>query len=147
MMESESIKKPLSWSSPGFSLDDYNLVFLPGGHDSAARQVFDNDTVHQALLSYFPTCTKGFSRGVAAICHGVLCLSESVKKDGTSLLADRTTTTLPGAFEQGVYWGTRLFLGDYYKTYGAASDSTETMVVKRLKDPEKQFKKSLGTAP
>ena len=61
-----------------------------------------------------------------------MVLSESSLPDGKSVLHDATTTALPGIMEQGIFWATRAFLGDYYKTYGAGSDSVQTSVMALL---------------
>ncbi|MCJ1407970.1 hypothetical protein MMC19_002042 [Ptychographa xylographoides] len=147
MKSDTAIQTPLSWTAPTFSLDAYNLLFFPGGHEKRVRQVIDSPIIHKSLRKYFPKTRKASDRAVAAICHGVLALSETTFPGGQSLLHDVTTTTLPSAFEGTAYWSTRLFLGDYYKTYGAGSESVETSVKKRLDDPSAQFRSSLGMAP
>lgn len=119
---------PISWSSAGFSLDTYNLIFLPGGHEKGVRQLIDSPIIHKHLASYFPKTSKPSKKAVAAVCHGVMVLSESLGADGQSIIHDCETTALPERFEQAAFWGTRLFLGDYYKTYGAGSDNVETSV-------------------
>lgn len=105
----------------------------------------------QHLGAYFPQTAKPSSKTVAAVCHGVLAVAEAVvlegEHQGKSVLHDCVTTTLPGTFESTAFWGTRLFLGDYYKTYGAGSENVEAAVRKRLHDPAKQLKNSLGPAP
>ncbi|TVY17345.1 Uncharacterized protein LARI1_G003465 [Lachnellula arida] len=102
MCTTPSFQHPLSWTSMDFSLQSYNLVFLPGGHEKGVRQLIDSPCV---------------------------------------------TTALPARFEQVAFWGTRAFLGDYYKTYGAGSENVEESVRKRLDDPDKQYKNSLGMSP
>ena len=130
----ESLKKDLqsmkilSWSSEGFTLEPYDLVFLPGGHDKGIVQVVNSPIIHKLLADYFPKTRKPSRKSCAAICHGVLNLSETTLPNGKSAIHDATTTTLPGAMEQGIFWATRLVLGDYYKTYGACSESVETSV-------------------
>ena len=120
--------KILSWTNPSFSLDSYDLVFLPGGHEKGVKQVIDSSEVHKLLIDYFPKTRKPSKKAVAAICHGVMVLSESLLPDGKCVIHDATTTALPGTMEQGIFWGTRAFLGDYYKTYGPSSDSVQTSV-------------------
>jgi putative intracellular protease/amidase len=128
MKTSPAIQKPLCWTAPSFSLDPYNLIFFPGGHEKSVRQLLDSPIVHQLMADYFPQTQKPSAKNVAAICHGVMVLSESMLSDGKSVLHDVTTTTLPATFEGVAYWGTRAFLGDYYKTYGTCSESTEASV-------------------
>ena len=55
----------------------------------------------------------------------MLGLSEAKRPDGRSVLFDASTTTLPGAMEQGDFLATGAVLGDYYKAYGAGSESVE----------------------
>ncbi len=132
MATTPEFKTPLSWSDPAFSLEPYNLIFLPGGHEKGVRQLIDSPIMAQHLGSYFPQTKKPSSKSVAAVCHGVLALAEAKCLDGEhkgkSVIHNCDTTALPGTFEQTAYWGTRLFLGDYYKTYGAGSEDVETAV-------------------
>ncbi|KAI9811428.1 MAG: hypothetical protein M1827_005411 [Pycnora praestabilis] len=154
MLGSPALQNPLSWTSPTFSLSPYDLVFLPGGHEKGVRQIIDSSTIHSHLASYFPQTRKpAGKKAVAAICHGVMVLSETKVQgdgdgeEGKSVIHDAKTTALPGFMEGVAYWGTRVWLGDYYKTYGAGSESVETSVRNRLDDPEKQWVGSLGAAP
>ena len=159
-------KTPSAWSSPEFSLDSFSLVFLPGGHEKGVRQVIDSPVIQKALGAYFPQTRKPSTKSAAAICHGVMALSEGKTADGKSVLHDATTTALPGAMEDVAYQGTRLVLGDYYKTYGAGSETVEefvglrvddaspqrastdsVQVRKKLDDDETQYKNSLGLSP
>jgi putative intracellular protease/amidase len=133
MSKTAEFLHPLSWSSATFSLDSYNLVFLPGGHEKGVRQVIDSPIIHKQLAQYFPATEKPSKRTVAAICHGVMVLSETQAGDGKSIIHECDTTALPARFEQVAFWGTRVFLGDYYKTYGTGSDDVEVSV--RLASP------------
>ena len=128
MKEEMKSMKILSWSEEGFSLDPYDLVFLPGGHEKGVVQVINSPIVHKLIADFFPKTRKPSKKSCVAICHGVMVLSESSLPNGKSVLHDATTTALPGAMEQGIFWGTRAFLGDYYKTYGASSESVQTSV-------------------
>jgi len=147
MSASTEFQQPLCWSSQNFNLDTYNLIFLPGGHEKGVRQLIDSPIMHQHLASYFPATLKPSTKTVAAVCHGVMVLSETLLPDGKSVIHECVTTALPAKFEQVAFWGTRLFLGDYYKTYGAGSETVETSVRKKLDDPNKQYKNSLAMTP
>ena len=57
-----------------------------------------------------------------------MVLSETLNADGKSIIHECDTTALPARFEQVAFWGTRAFLGDYYKTYGVGSDDVEVAV-------------------
>ncbi|KAI8287412.1 hypothetical protein K4K60_012507 [Colletotrichum sp. SAR11_57] len=141
MTESAEMQQPLSWTAPGFSLDDFDVVHIPGGHDKDVRQLMDNAVVQKLFADYFPKTKKPGKKVVGAICHGPLVLCNAKGEDGNSVLYHCTTTALPACFESVAFHGTRLFLGDYYKTYGAGSENVETSMKKVLKDPS-QFKSS-----
>lgn len=77
MTESSEWNSPLSWSAQDFTLDDFDLVFLPGGHEKSVRQVIDSAAVHSLLANYFPkTSREGGTKAIGALCHGVMVLSE-----------------------------------------------------------------------
>ena len=104
MQEDIKTLKILSWSDDDFTLDSYDLVFLPGGHEKSVVQVINSPTVHKLLADYFPKTRKPSRKCCSAICHGVMVLSESSLPDGKSVLHDATTTALPGTMEQGAFW-------------------------------------------
>jgi hypothetical protein len=128
MAKTTEFLSPISWSSPTFSLESYNLVFIPGGHEKSVRQLTDSQVMHKHIASYFPATIKPSKKNVAAVCHGVMVLSKTKNEDGKSVIHECATTALPARFEQVAFWGTRAFLGDYYKTYGARSDDVEASV-------------------
>ena len=128
MLQDPAIQRPLSWSDPSFSLDVYDLLYFPGGHDKSVRQAIDSTSLQKHVASYFPQTRKPSRKVVAAICHGVQTISAATLPDGKSVLHDATTTALPGAMESGIFWLTYPFLGDYYKTYGKGTDNVETIV-------------------
>jgi hypothetical protein len=51
---SETFKNPLSWSAPGFSLMNYDILILPGGHDKGVRQIIENEQLRTHLKEFFP---------------------------------------------------------------------------------------------
>lgn len=146
LTEDAEFARPQAWTTPGFSLADYDIVFIPGGHDKGVRQLLDSSEAHAALATYFEATKKPSSKIVAAICHGPQALANATRADGKSVLHDCTTTGLPSMMEQSIFHATRLVLGDYYKTYGAGTDSVQTAITKKLGDPS-QYKSSMGTAP
>ncbi|KAI1087600.1 class I glutamine amidotransferase-like protein [Rostrohypoxylon terebratum] len=146
MVISDEMLHPLSWSDPDFSLDPFDLVVFPGGHEKGVRQIIDSPIIHKLVVDYFPKTKKPSQKVVGAVCHGVMVLSESKDANGKSVIRDCETTALPAKFEQLAYWGTRVVLGDYYKTYGHGSENVEDSVKKVLADPT-QFKANLKPAP
>lgn len=148
MMAAEEIKRPKKWSDDDFKFTDYDILFFPGGHEKSVRQVIESDRVQSLLLDFWPSIGSDVrpKKAIAAICHGVLVVA-ATKKDGKSVLYDNVkTTTLPGMFESAAYHSTKLFLGDYYKTFGADADNCEEMVKRELKD-ESYFQSSLSPGP
>ncbi|KAL2398611.1 hypothetical protein ABEF93_002536 [Exophiala dermatitidis] len=143
---SPNFQRPLSWIDFEFNLEDYDLVFLPGGHEKGVRQIIDSPRVHYLLKSYFPNTKKPSSKCLAAICHGVQVLAMASTTEGRSILHDVHTTALPAAMEQGIFHATKLFLGDYYKTYGAGTASVEEIVKENLAN-KKQFASSISPRP
>ncbi|KAI0836196.1 class I glutamine amidotransferase-like protein [Hypoxylon sp. FL0890] len=143
MAVSEEMRNPLSWSEPDFTLDPFDLVVFPGGHEKGVRQIIESPIVHKLVVDYFPKTKRPSKKVVGAICHGVMVLAESKDADGKSVIRDCNTTALPAKFEQVAYWGTRAVLGDYYKTYGHGSENVEDSVKKVLANPS-QFKANLN---
>ena len=143
---SESWQKPLAWTDPSFTLDNYELIFLPGGHEKAMRQMIDSSRVHDLLRSYFPKTEKPSTKSLAAVCHGVQVLAMTKNENSKSIICETKTTALPHTMEQGIFNATRLFLGDYYKTYGAGTPSVQEIVTDSLNDPS-QFINKLAPGP
>ncbi|KAL2434883.1 hypothetical protein ABEF95_010036 [Exophiala dermatitidis] len=106
---SPNFQRPLSWVDFDFKLEDYDLVFLPGGHEK-----------------------------------GVLAMAST--NEGRSILHDVHTTAFPWVMEQGIFHATKLFLGDYYKTYGAGTSSVEDIVKENLAN-KAQFASSISPKP
>jgi imidazoleglycerol phosphate synthase glutamine amidotransferase subunit HisH len=139
-------QSPSSWKTEAFTLNDFDLVFLPGGHEKSVRQLIDSERVHELLTEYVPQTKRPLKKYLGAICHGVQVLAFSSYKDGKSVLSDMETTSLQHLQEEGIYQTTRLFLGDYYKTYGAGTPSVQQYITEKLNDPS-QFKTSLSFSP
>ena len=152
-----SIAHPYSWTSPSFSMDDYDMVFLPGGHDKGVRQLIDSEIIHQYIVKYFPKTSRDgkdkSNKVVAAICHGVQVLGftpdpssptpkfplsdkNTIQQSSfKSIIHACTTTALPSFMESAIYQVTRFFLGDYYKTYGGCTPNVEDYVKAGLDNP------------
>ncbi|KAF8319387.1 class I glutamine amidotransferase-like protein, partial [Clavulina sp. PMI_390] len=133
---SDTFKTPLAWTSPEFSLLDYDAVILPGGHDKGVKQIIEDEVLRTKLRDFFPL-TEGEepSKVCGAICHGVLILAWTKDASGEhSVLYNRRTTTLPIHLERLAVYGTGLVLGDYYRTYAGTWTAKE--VVQALKTPE-----------
>jgi putative intracellular protease/amidase len=69
MKEDMKTMKAKSWTDDGFSLDPYDLVFLPGGHEKGVVQVINSPVTHRLMVDYFPKTRKPSNKTVAAICR------------------------------------------------------------------------------
>ncbi|KAN0073057.1 Class I glutamine amidotransferase-like protein [Elaphomyces granulatus] len=147
MIKDPAVQKPLAWSDPDFSLLGYDLLYFPGGHEKSVQQIIDSASLHKHVADYFSQTRKPSRKTVAAICHGVQVLSMATLPDGKSVLHDVTSTALPGAMESSIFWLTRPFLGDYYKTYGKGTDNVETAIKKKMGNPAQQYVNNLGPSP
>ncbi|KIM23658.1 hypothetical protein M408DRAFT_332258 [Serendipita vermifera MAFF 305830] len=123
LSSSTSFKNPKAWTTVGFSLLDYDVLILPGGHDKGVKQIIENESLRLHLAEFFPL-TKDVpddlnrkKKVCGAICHGVMVLAWAKDPAGKSLLYDRKTTTLPEHLEKMAYVMTAPVLGDYYRTY------------------------------
>lgn len=148
MMADEAVQRPRKWSDDDFKFTDYDILFFPGGHEKNVRQVIESPRVQKLLVDFWPSIRRDVKpvKAVAAICHGVLAVA-AAKQNGRSVLYDHVqTTTLPGVFENAAYYSTKLFLGDYYKTFGDNTENCEDMVKKELKD-QAYFQSSLSPGP
>jgi putative intracellular protease/amidase len=103
---------PVKWDD--VRVDDYDALFLGGGHAPGMRQYLGSDKV-QAITSGFFASTKP----IAAICHGVLVAARSKRADGSSVLHGHKTTCLPKYMERSAYLATFWRRGRYYRTYPA----------------------------
>ena len=142
-----SVKRPLCWKDAGFLMEmaKYDLIFLPGGHEKGVRTLIESAEIHAGLQKVFPETKRDGSgkKVVAAVCHGVQVLSSTPDpgdpQSGKSIIRSCTVTALPAHMESGIYSMTKMFLGDYYKTYGHGSPNVEDFVAQTLDDPS-QFK-------
>lgn len=100
MIQRPEWKSPLSWSSDEISLESFQLLFLPGGHDKAIRQLLDSSRAQSLVANYWPSIKQPSNKKFcAAICHGVQLLAHT-QIDGKSVLHDVSTTALVGTSKQ-----------------------------------------------
>ena len=117
LSSADAFTSPLSWTDSTFSLNPYDLVFLPGGHEKSIRQIIEDVKVQEHLANYVPETRKPGRKSLAAICHGVQVLSAASNGEGKSVIHDLETTALPSRMEGLAFWGTRMMLGDYVGRY------------------------------
>jgi putative intracellular protease/amidase len=95
------------------SAETWDALVLPGGHDKAMRPYLESERLQRLTADFFAR-----EKPVAAICHGVIVVARSRDaRTGRSLLWGRKTTSLLRSQELLAWRMTRLWLGDYYRTY------------------------------
>ena len=107
-----SFVSPRRWSE--CRADDFDALFLAGGHASGMRQYLGSEIVQQLTTAFFAA-----QKPIGAICHGVLVAARSKRADGTSVLHGHKTTCLPKYMERAAYLSTFWLRGRYYRTYPA----------------------------
>jgi hypothetical protein len=50
MIEDPVVQHPLSWTDPSLTLNPYDLIFLPGGHEKGVRQIIDSPATVGTML-------------------------------------------------------------------------------------------------
>jgi len=124
--------QPRRWDQ--LSPNDFDALFLAGGHAPGMRQYLGSETVQQLAVRFWR-----LERPVAAICHGVLVLARAVDPEtGQSVLHQQRTTCLPKYMERSAFWLTAWRRGRYYRTYPAY---VQDEVCAALADPETQFER------
>jgi len=127
MVASPEFRAPLRYETIAESSHD--ALLLPGGHAKGMRPYLES-TLLQRIVSDF------FARGrpVGAICHGVVLAARSVAASGKSALHGRKTTALLRGQEMLAWNLTRLYLGDYYRTYPRTVEDEVTAALARPED-------------
>lgn len=94
--------------------DEFDGLLLPGGHCPEMRPYLEDATL-QAFVRQFSATGKP----VAAVCHGVVLAARS------GILTGKQVTALPSWMEGIAHNLTRLWMGNYYKTYPGTSVEKE----------------------
>jgi len=129
MIETPAFKKPLRYSETKAS--DFKGIVLPGGHAPGMRPYLESTDLMRVVREFFEA-----QKPVGAICHGVLLAARSMRADGKSVLSGKKVTCLLRSQEMAAYNLTRLWLGDYYRTYPA---TTQDEVVSFLREKSDFF--------
>jgi len=112
MTETPAFASPRTWTD--IDANQFDALFLAGGHAPGMRQYLGSETVQQITVDFFAA-----KKPIAAICHGVLVAARSKRADGTSVLHGHKTTCLPKYMERAAYFSTFWRRGRYYRTYPA----------------------------
>jgi protease I len=110
MHESEEFRHPISYHD--LRADNFDGIILPGGHAPGMRGYLESNRLQSIVAEFFNR-----DQPVGAICHGVLLAARSRTPEGRSVLYGRKTTALTRFMELTAWALTRVYLGDYYRTY------------------------------
>jgi len=110
LTQAAEFARPMSYGE----IHEKNLdaLLLPGGHAPGMRPYLESARLQAIVAEFFER-----DKPVAAICHGVLLAARSQRRDGHSVLYGRKTTALTKMMELTGWMLTRLYLGNYYRTY------------------------------
>ncbi|MEI9984061.1 MAG: type 1 glutamine amidotransferase domain-containing protein [Aliidongia sp.] len=104
----------------------FDALLLPGGHAKGMRSYLESPLLQSVVAGFFAV-----GKPVGAICHGVVLAARSQAASGRSVLHGRRTTSLLRSQEILAWTLTRLWLGDYYRTY---PQTVEDEVIAALAD-------------
>ena len=122
MLASEAFQHPIYWDEASGST--FDVLVLPGGHDKTVKPYLESSVVQQITANFM---TAG--KPVGAICHGVLVLARAKGANGRSVIHGRKVTSLINRLETTAYNLTRLWMGDYYRTYPEITTEDEVRAV------------------
>jgi protease I len=110
MIASDAFQNPMTYDeATGGAFD---ALVLPGGHDKCVKPYLESEILQQIATDFMAT-----DKPVGAICHGVLVLARAKAGSGHSVIHGRKVTSLINRLEMTGYHLTRLWMGDYYRTY------------------------------
>ncbi len=122
--KSEEFNRPILWST--INEADYDALLLPGGHAKGMREYLESSLIQEKVKNFFQK-----DKPVAAICHGVLLAARTQNADGKSVLYQKNVTCVLQTQELLAWNLTRIWQGDYYRTYDV---TTQKEVTSYLKD-------------
>jgi protease I len=109
---SGALQKTIPFSA--LRVEDFDGLLLPGGHCPDMRPYLEDKCLQQFVASFAAT-----GKPIAAVCHGVVLAARS------GILQGKQVTALPNFMESTAFNLTRLWMGNYYKTYPGTSVEKE----------------------
>lgn len=110
MYNHESFKNPKPYNQ--LQATNYDGLILAGGHAPGMKVYLESNVLHKITAEFFAS-----NKPVGAICHGTIVAARSKSSDGKSVLYGYRTTCLLEKQEIAAFNLTRLWLGNYYRTY------------------------------
>ena len=121
MQKSNEFLHPIKFAD--IKPEDYNMLFLPGGHAKGMRPYLESKTLQNKIVDFFK-----LNKQIGSVCHGTLVLARSMDPStGKSIVYDYQLTGLTKSLEKLAYYITKWKLNDYYRTYETyLQDEVET---------------------
>ena len=120
MAISHEFKNPTPWNE--VAEKDFDGIILPGGHAKGMIEYLESKLLRAVVSDFFNA-----DKPVGAICHGVLLAARTLSpKTVKSVIWNRKTTALLESQEFLAWNLTRLWLGDYYRTYPQSVEAEVT---------------------
>jgi len=110
MLESDAFQNPITYDEA--ARGEFDALVLPGGHDKCVKPYLESEVLQEIAADFMAA-----DKPVGAICHGVLILARAQGADGHSVIHGHKVTSLINRLEMTGYNLTRLWMGDYYRTY------------------------------
>jgi len=110
MIASDAFQNPITYDEA--ARGSFDALVFPGGHDKCVKPYLESETLQQIAMDFMAA-----DKPVGAICHGVLVLARAQDANGRSVIHGRKVTSLINRLEMTGYHLTRLWMGDYYRTY------------------------------
>ena len=120
-------RRPISYGE--IRAADFDGLILTGGHAPGMRVYLGSGVLQSAVGDFFAR-----KKPVGAICHGVLLAARSSFHPGKSVLYGKRTTALTKQMELIAWRLTRLYLGDYYRTYPTTVEDEVRSALARPED-------------
>jgi protease I len=127
MKQSPEFKKPISYEA--MRTQTIDALLLPGGHAPRMKEYLESTLVQAKVVEMAQA-----NKPIGAICHGVLVAARSRTANGKSVLFGKKTTALTKAQELFAWRLTKLWRGNYYRTYPPTT--VEDEVKQNLARPE-----------
>lgn len=127
MEQDPAFSQPLSYAQ--IRAEEVDAVFLPGGHAQGMKPYLESGEVQRLVVAM-----DAKRKPIAAVCHGVLVAARAIRADGQSVLYGKRTTALTESLENTAWNLTRLWLGNYYRTYPLSVQDEVTQALASPKD-------------
>lgn len=128
LVQTEAFKNPIEYAA--IKPEDYDGIFLAGGHDKTVKEYLESAVLQQAIVSFFES-----KKIIGAVCHGVVLVARSVDpKTHKSVLYTYQTTALLKSQEILGYRLSKFWKQDYYLTYPGITVEDEVKVVLKKKN-------------